>query len=262
MVTGISRNPKTKETATTMRLLAAGAAVGPLFIGASLIQALIREGFQPTRHAISLLLLGDFGWIQLVNFVVTGILAITLAVGTRRMLRASKGGTWGPLLIGAYGVLLIAAGLFAPDPAFSFPYGTPEGVASTMSGHAGLHSLAFFGLTSSVVAACFVFARRFRKLGQRSWANYCLVTGLGTPILLIAGIGLSVNGNGGLPLLGVAVTTASWFTAIAVRLRAEIRLGAARSGGPRFGAECVLCRHVSSPPRSKTPDTVTLRGTT
>ena len=225
MNTTSSRNPKIDSMATTRRLLAAGIAAGPLFIGASIIQALTREGFEPTHHAISLLLLGGSGWIQLVNFVVTGVLAIALAAGAWRVLHASRGGTWGPVLIGAYGAFLIAAGLFAPDPAAGFPSETPEGVASTISGHAGLHSLAFFGLVLSVSAACFVLARRFRALRKRAWVAYCVVTGLGTPILLFVGIGLSVNGNGGLPLFGVAVATSSWLTAIAVRLRAEVQLG-------------------------------------
>ena len=209
---------------TTRLLLAFGITAGPLFIGASMIQALARQGFEPTHHVISLLLLGDSGWIQLVNFVVTGVLAIALAAGAWRGLHAGRGGTWGPLLIGAYAMFLIAAGIFAPDPAFGFPYGTPEGADATISGHAGLHSLAFFGLVLSVTAACFVLARRFRALGKRVWVAYCVVTGVGTPALLFVGIALSVNGNGGLPLLAVAVATSAWLTAIAVRLRAEIQL--------------------------------------
>jgi len=127
------------------------------------------------------------------------------------------------LLIGAYGMFLIAAGCFKPDPAFGFPPGSPEGGAATISGHAGLHSLAFFALVLSVIAACFVFARRFRALKLRAWARYCVATGLGTPILLFAGMGLSASGNGGLPLLGVAVATSSWLTAIAVRLWIDAR---------------------------------------
>jgi Protein of unknown function (DUF998) len=222
--TSISQPVKSGET-LTRRLVSCGVLAGPLFIGASLIQALTRSRFSPTRHAISLLLLGDSGWVQFANFGVTGLLVIALAVGAWRLLHSTKGGTWGPLLIGAYGVLLIAAGCFKPDPAFGFPPGSPEGAASTISGHAGLHSLAFLASVLSVIAACFVFARRFRELKLRAWARYCVATGLGTPILLFAGMGLSAIGNGGLPLLGVAVAISSWLMAIAVRLRIDSQPG-------------------------------------
>jgi hypothetical protein len=216
----ISRPARSRET-LTRHLVSCGVVAGPLFIGASLIQAVTRSGFSLKSHAISLLLLGDSGWIQFANFGVTGLLAIALAVGAWRLIHSTKGGTWGPLLIGAYGVLLIAAGCFRPDPAFGFPPGSPEGSASTISGHASLHSLAFLGLVLSVIAACFVFAGRFRALKLRAWSRYCVATGLGTPILLFAGMGLSAMGNGGLPLLGVAVATSSWLMTIALRLRID-----------------------------------------
>jgi hypothetical protein len=45
-------------------------------------------------------------------------------------------------------------------------------------------------------------ARRFRAVRRRAFATYCVATGLGTPVLLLMGIGLSPGGNGGLPLLG------------------------------------------------------------
>ncbi|GAB3835490.1 DUF998 domain-containing protein [Dactylosporangium cerinum] len=199
------------------RLIACGVVAGPLFIGASLIQALTRSGFSLTRHAISLLLLGDAGWIQFANFVVTGLLAVAFAVGVWRL----RHGTWAPVLIGAYGVLLIAAGCCRPDPADGFPPGTPDGAAATMSGHAGLHSLAFFGLVLAVIVACFGYARQFRARNLRAWARYCVATGLGTPVLLVAGMALSATGNGGIPLLGVAVATSAWLTAMAVHLRAQ-----------------------------------------
>ncbi|GAA4244470.1 DUF998 domain-containing protein [Dactylosporangium darangshiense] len=215
-ITSMGQQVESGET-LARRLVLCGVIAGPLFIGASLVQALTRSGFSLTTHAISLLLLGDSGWVQFANFGVTGLLSIAFAVGVWRLQH------WGSLLIGAYGVLLIAAACCKPDPAFGFPPGSPEGAGSTISGHATLHSLAFFGLVLAVIAACFVYARRFRALKLRAWANYCVATALGTPILLFAGMGLSATGKGGLPLLGVAVATSAWLTTIAVRLRMDSR---------------------------------------
>jgi hypothetical protein len=94
-------------------------------------------------------------------------------------------GTWGPLLIGAYGVGLVAAGIFPPDPAFGFPPGAPEGVATVMSWHSQLHGIAFFVSLPSLIAACFVFGRRFVGFQHRGWAAYCVATGMAAPVFIV-----------------------------------------------------------------------------
>lgn len=98
-----------------------GLIAGPLYVGVSLAQALTRDGFDPTRHAWSLLGNGDLGWIQILNLLTTGALTIACAVGIRRVLRGQRGGTWGPILIGVYGAGMMAAGVFTADPADGFP---------------------------------------------------------------------------------------------------------------------------------------------
>ena len=60
-----------------------------------------RSGFDITKHPLSLLSLGDAGWIQVANFVATGVLAIACAVGLRQALHLTPGETSGPLLIAA-----------------------------------------------------------------------------------------------------------------------------------------------------------------
>ena len=58
------------------KLLYCGIIAGPLFIAASLIQAFTRTGFDLARHPLSLLSLGSLGWLQIINFVVSGILYV------------------------------------------------------------------------------------------------------------------------------------------------------------------------------------------
>ena len=60
-----------------------------------LVQAFTREGFDLRRHPLSLLSLGELGWIQIGNFVVAGLLVVAFAVGLRRVLHPGRGGTWG-----------------------------------------------------------------------------------------------------------------------------------------------------------------------
>ena len=97
-------------------LLYFGIVAGPLFIAASLIQAFNRTGFDLARHPLSLLNLGSLGWVQIVNFVVSGILYVLGTVGQRAALRQSRGGTWGPLFVGFSGIGLIIAGVSPRTP--------------------------------------------------------------------------------------------------------------------------------------------------
>ena len=49
-----------EETSKTRRLLACGIVAGPLFLVVALVQALTRDGFDLSRHPISLLSLGSW----------------------------------------------------------------------------------------------------------------------------------------------------------------------------------------------------------
>jgi len=103
------------------------------------VQGLLRDGFDFGRHELNLLATGDGGWIQIANFVVTGLIVLAAAVGIRRTLGSGLGATWGPRLVGAYGGGLLAAGVFAADPMDGFPVGTPSGPPATISWHGMLH---------------------------------------------------------------------------------------------------------------------------
>jgi hypothetical membrane protein len=165
-----------QSSQTHPRLVAAGIVAGPLFLTLWLIQAVTRDGFDPRRHPLSLLSLGDLGWIQIANFVLTGLLYVTCAAGLRRVLRHGRGRTWGPILVGAIGIGLIVAGVFTSDAGAGFPPGTPAGAPERITWHGILHEVGF-GITSlSWLALCVVFLRRFAALRQRGWVLACVAT--------------------------------------------------------------------------------------
>lgn len=201
----------------TKALLACGLVAGPLYTILGLIQMLVRDGFDIRRHALSLLSNGNLGWIQISNFLLTGLLVIVGAAGMRRVMRGSRGGTWGPLLLGLYGLGLIGAGLFRADPALGFPPGLPADAYGTMSFHGVMHfvvgGIGFLGL----ISACFVFARRFASLGERGWAAYSVVTGV---IFFVAFFGIASGSKGPVSAaFAVAVVLAwVWFSAVSARL--------------------------------------------
>jgi hypothetical protein len=154
--------------------LACGIVAGPVFLAAVLIQSFTRAGFDLRRHPLSLLSLGDLGWIQIANFVVTGGLYVACAIGMRRVLHPGRSGTWGPLLVGALGVGLIVGGVFVTDAGAGFPSGAPAG-APEISWHGILHSVgAALGFTMTF--GCLVFIRRFAALKRRGWVVGCVAT--------------------------------------------------------------------------------------
>jgi Protein of unknown function (DUF998) len=160
----------------TTALLGAGVAAGPLYIVVGLAQALTRDGFDMRRHALSLLSNGGLGWIQIASFLVSGLLVIASAIGVRRALHGNSAGAWGPILLGIYGIGLIGAGLFVADPGQGFPPGTP--MQSPGLSRDGMLHFVFGGIGFySLIAACFVFGRRFLKLRQPAWAIYSMFSG-------------------------------------------------------------------------------------
>jgi hypothetical protein len=93
-----------RRAVTTRVLLACGAVAGPLFTAAWILEGATRAHYNPLRHPVSSLELGDLGWTQQANFVVAGGLTLAFAVGLWRALRPLGGSTWGPLLVGAHGI--------------------------------------------------------------------------------------------------------------------------------------------------------------
>ena len=216
--------PDTRSEAVskmTRALLVCGIIAGPVYTVVGLLQAFTRPGFDITRHPLSLLSNGDLGWIQVANFVATGLLLIAGAVGMRRALPSGRGRTWGPLLIGVYGLGMIGAGIFKSDPAPGFPIGTPaDATAISTSGllHFAMGGIGFLGL----IVGCFIFARRFASLQQRSWALYSVITGV---VFFAAFIGIASGAGNRWTVLGFWIGILlgwSWISSLSARLRGEL----------------------------------------
>src|SRR5215471_14150624 len=88
---------------------------------------------------LSLHALGDWGWVQVVNFVGAGVLNLFYSVGLWRVLRPGRAATTAAVLIAAYGLGLITVGIFTTDPAGGFPPGIAEPAGP--SPHGVVHAL-------------------------------------------------------------------------------------------------------------------------
>jgi uncharacterized protein DUF998 len=182
----------TADERRTRALLACGAAGVPLFLIVFHVDAVTRPGYDLLRHGPSLLMTGDRGWLQITNFVMTGLLMLACAVGLRKALAPGRGSRWGPALMAAYGLFMICTGVFVTDPQVGYPPGTPPdllpGVNAQASWHGNLHTVSVMLMYAALTAACFVLARRFAaEPGGRWWATSLVATGVAAPTVLVVG---------------------------------------------------------------------------
>lgn len=172
----------------TKSLLMCAALAGPIYIIVGTAQILTREGFDMTRHPLSLMSTGSLGWIQISNFILSGILVVLGAVGLYRSAESDKRGKRGAVFVGLYGVGTIGGGIFVTDPTLGFPPGTPDEYAETFSWHGLLHFI--FGQLGflALIIAGFLFARYFATVKQRGWAIFSAFTSLFFLAAIVAGV--------------------------------------------------------------------------
>jgi uncharacterized membrane protein len=202
----------------TRSLLGYGVLAGPFYVAVSLAQALTREGFELTRHPWSLLSNGALGWIQITNFVLTGLMVLAAAIGIRR---AVPGSRWAGPLVGVYGASLVAAGALRADPGLGFPAGTPDGPGAVSwhgIGHLAAGAVGFL----CVVAATFVLARHSARAGRRGLAAYCRASG----VLFLGGFVGIASGNSApaftLGFVAAVVVIWAWLAVVSVRLYRDL----------------------------------------
>ena len=109
-------------------LLACGV-VGPiLFVVVAFAIGAVRPGYNAWHTYVSMLSLGEGGWLQATNFLVAGALLIAFAAGRYR-----RGDRWPAILVGVTGAGLGLQGVFAADAGLGYPPGAPDGVPSPQS---------------------------------------------------------------------------------------------------------------------------------
>lgn len=168
----------------TRILLVGGIVAGPLFVALWALQAFTREGFRPTYHPLSLLSLGDGGWVQIASFLVTGLLLVGAGAGLRR----ATGATWTAVLIGLMGLGLMVAGAFLTDAGAGFPAGAPAG-APQLSWHGAVHEVGFVLTQLAFIAVAIVLAVRFGRAGHYGWMTASLLALIAAAVAPAAGPG-------------------------------------------------------------------------
>lgn len=183
---------------------------GPFYLTVGLVLALTRPGFDLTRHTLSLLTLGDLGWLQRGNLALTGLMAAVAAVGILRAVKNGRGLAMGVLVI-VYAVGLALSAVFTPDPVAGFPPGSAGGAFST----SGILHLVFGAIGFvAIAAAAFVHAGWSRSVGNGQRSVVSIVLGVLIIVGFFGGAALSQNSIG-VALLWVAVLAQLLWLALA-----------------------------------------------
>ncbi|GAA2313934.1 hypothetical protein GCM10010149_76620 [Nonomuraea roseoviolacea subsp. roseoviolacea] len=208
----------------THRLLLAAGSAGPaLFVASYAVNGALRPGYQSWHDTISVLALASGGWIQVMSFLLYGVLTVCFAVGVRRAGAAGRA-AYALLIIAGAG--LIVAGLFPTDPILGFPAGEP----SVVTPRGTLHNLGALAAMLGLPAAALVTARR----PLQGWDGFSIAAGvlsLAAVALFFVFVSAAPNGEDSFAGLFERLPTlfmGLWQIALAVRI-----LGGRSTGHPR-----------------------------
>lgn len=197
-----------RHAAVTRALLGYGMLVGPFYLAVGLLQALLRDGFDLSRHALSQLANGPWGWVQTANFTLSGLMVIAAAIGARRVL--GRPGRSVSLALGAYGGGMLAAAVFPADASLGFPPGTPEGYPTTLSTAGAMHFVAGAFTFAALAASGFLAARVMAKRQATALARLSFVAGLVVAIGFFGGVAISSLPSGILGIWVAVVVGWAW----------------------------------------------------
>ena len=169
----------------TRSLLGLGALAGPVFVGTYTVTGRRLADYDRRRDPVSALARTRVGWIQTLNFLVTGTLTLAGAKGVRRSLRAGIGAQAIPALVAAVGVGLLGAGAFATDLA-------EETARDGLSRRGALHVASAVPFFVGLPVASLVGAYRFAAEDRLALTALSLSTGiLSMAAATVAGAGFA-----------------------------------------------------------------------
>ncbi|MFU8853606.1 DUF998 domain-containing protein [Micromonospora sp. SL1-18] len=198
-----------RGTAVTRSMLGWGVVAGPFYLLFGLTLAVTRPGFDLTRDALSLLLIGDLGWLQWLNLVLSGLMSIVAAIG---LLRTPEWSRTAGVLVAVYGACLVLSAIFPPDATESFPPGAGGGEFTT----AGILHFVFGGVAFVSVGIAAIIAGSWLNRRQSRGTTWSRIAGVVIIVAFLAGGALSAF-PGGVGLIWITVlVTWAWLAMISI----------------------------------------------
>jgi len=191
--------------------------IGPIwFTILVIVQGILQPDYSHIRMPISALAAWPTGWIQNLNFFVSGTLIAAFTIGVHNAIRPTRFGAAGIVLLLASSVGILMSGLF--------PWISVNGVPTETRPHVVAAVLTF----SCASMGLLILSRRMAADPHwQSLASYVLATGIVMLILFIAVGGFAIDE--GTPLhrwagLLQRLLVVVWFACIMVMARRALRL--------------------------------------
>jgi len=186
-----------------------------------IVQGFLLPDYSHVKMLISALAAWPTGWIQILNFCVSGALIVAFAFGLHMGVEPTRRGTIAVALLAAGGVGVIGAGVFPWKMVDGVPTETPAHVAAAIT------SFAATGL------GLIVFSRRMNMdLRWRDLSAFTMIVGIAVLLLFVTLGFFAIDDGAPLhPWAGLIqrVLCALWFTCMIV-LAARLRALSGRDG--------------------------------
>jgi hypothetical membrane protein len=192
-----------QQRSVTRVLLWAGVFGPVLFVIVVLVAGALVPDYDPVHHFVSLLAIGQNGWLQTLNFVISGALIAGFGLALARAWPSDRVGRTASIAIGVGGAGLILAGFLPTDPGQGFPPGAPAGLPTETSWHAAIHYLGALLFFLGIPAAEALIGRRAWRNGQRTFAAYSVTSGLAMLLLDSLALTLALVGGAGADIAGL-----------------------------------------------------------
>jgi hypothetical protein len=130
----------------------AGILAPVIFVSVFTLEGIFRPGYDPMSMYISALSLGSRGWIQMMNFIILGLLLFVFTFGLSKEIPSGKASRGGIITLYVLSLLFFISGPFVMDPA-----DTP---AAQLSVHGIIHGLSGGIVFLLMPIIIFIFLRR------------------------------------------------------------------------------------------------------
>ena len=201
---------------SAFRIDAGAGMVAPVFfVTVFTAEGWLRPGYDQASMFVSELSIGPRGWVQVINFFVTGGLLLRFVRGAAAHFAPGRASRAGPILLRIIGCSLIGSGLFVTDPSALF---------AQSSIHGYIHGLFGAVVFSLAPASCFVYFTCFRQdPAWRSLAPWTLSAGtivtVGIIFLKVSQLpGSDLSSLKGLIQRGILIVFMAWVYVFSRRL--------------------------------------------
>jgi Protein of unknown function (DUF998) len=160
----------TSSRLATRAFVVSGIVAGPLYVAATMAQALTRDGFDWTANRFTSLTTGELGWIHQASMMLVGTLTMLFALGASDLLRNGRAARVTPWLIALFGAAYAFGGALTADPVLGFPPGTTQDmVVATLQSQIqnasrSVSTLLLFALSIAVAVALWTEGRKTQAI--------------------------------------------------------------------------------------------------